>query len=66
MLIFIPLVTLMKVKSYTSLPLALASPPPKTVPPMEIFVDIKSLFVITFLPILTVVIPYNTEVLAPP
>ena len=35
--ISIATVTLMKLKSYTSLPEAFASPPPTTVPPISIF-----------------------------
>ena len=66
MFILIPFVTLMKLKSYISLPLAFASPPPKMVPPMVIFEVIKFLLLTAFLPMFTVVIPYNTEVFAPP
>ena len=56
----------MKLKSITSEPSSLASPPPKTVPPIFISPLIKVLSVTTLEPIFKVVIPYKTEVLAPP
>ena len=66
MLTLISLVTLIKLKSYSVEPEAFASPPPNTVPFINISFLITFSFVSTLSPIFTSVPPYTTEVLAPP
>ena len=55
--ISIPLVTLIKEKSYTSLPDSLASPPPKTVPPISISPISKEVSFTASYPIFVCVVP---------
>ena len=63
---FMPFVTLIYEKSYTSEPDALASPPPNTVPVISILAFYKFSFPTATYPIFVFVIPYTFDVFAPP